>query len=129
MALGGGDAGKAFEGWIAALKAFRTRTDLVGISGDLADTPTADEYEHLKRLLSRLDLRLVSIPGNHDSRELMRAAFPHATYAFSSGPLNQSVEIAGLALWLPHFTGHAQTPGRLRGPTPPSSSANRLSPP
>ena len=47
----------------SARNAFRPRPDLVVISGDLADTPTADEYEHLKGLLSQLDLRFVSIPG------------------------------------------------------------------
>ena len=59
------------------------------ISGDLADTPTPEEYDHLKRLLAPLKLPFVGIPGNHDSREMMRAAFPRAGYAFSSGPLNQ----------------------------------------
>jgi 3',5'-cyclic-AMP phosphodiesterase len=28
------------------------------------------------------------IPGNHDSRELMRTAFPDIAYAFPSGALN-----------------------------------------
>ena len=50
---------------IAALNAFRPRPDLVVISGDLADTPTADEYEHLKRLLSQLDLRQYVDQTNH----------------------------------------------------------------
>jgi 3',5'-cyclic AMP phosphodiesterase CpdA len=71
----------------------------VVISGDLADTPAAEEYEHLKRLLAPLELPFVGIPGNHDSREMMRAAFPK-TYAFASGPLNQKVEIGGLDLVL-----------------------------
>src|SRR5229473_2982316 len=96
LAYGRVDTGRALERCITALNEFRPRPDLVVISGDLADTPTADEYEHLKRLLSQLDPRFVSIPGNHDSRNLMRAAFPHAAYAFSSGPLNQRVEIGGL---------------------------------
>src|SRR6202045_2384233 len=100
LAYGRVDTASALERCVVALNAFRPRPDLVLISGDLADTPTAAEYEHLKRLLARLELPFVGIPGNHDSRELMRAAFPDADYAFASGPLNQRVEIGGLYLVL-----------------------------
>jgi Icc protein len=117
LAYGRVDTGRALERCITALNAFRPRPDLVVISGDLADTPTVDEYEHLKRLLSQLDLRFVSIPGNHDSRELMRAAFPHAAYAFSSGPLNQSVEIGGLDLVLLDSSVHGKPHGELDAAT------------
>jgi Icc protein len=99
LAYGRVDTAQALERCVAALNEFRPRPDLVVISGDLADTPMAEEYEHLKRLLAPLELPFVGIPGNHDSRELMRAAFPQA-YAFASGPLNQRVEIGGLDLVL-----------------------------
>lgn len=99
LAYGRVDTAGALERCVAALNEFRPRPDLVVISGDLVDTPTREEYEHLKRLLAPLTVPFVSIPGNHDSRELMRAAFPQA-YAFSSGPLNQSVEVGGLDLVL-----------------------------
>jgi 3',5'-cyclic AMP phosphodiesterase CpdA len=82
------------------LNAFRPKPDFVVISGDLADTPTAEEYQYLERLLAPLELPFAGIPGNHDSRELMRAAFPSAAYAFPSGPLDQRVEIAGIDLLL-----------------------------
>jgi 3',5'-cyclic AMP phosphodiesterase CpdA len=85
---------------VAALNAFRPKPDFVVISGDLADTPTAEEYQYLERLLAPLELPFAGIPGNHDSRELMRAAFPSAAYAFPSGPLDQRVEIAGIDLLL-----------------------------
>jgi Icc protein len=99
LAYGRVDTAQALERCVAALNEFRPRPDLVVISGDLADTPTAEEYEHLKRLLEQLELPFVGVPGNHDSRELMRAAFSQA-YAFASGPLNQWVEIGGLDLVL-----------------------------
>src|SRR6202049_5339563 len=99
LAYGRVDTAQALERCVAAWNEFRPRPDLVVISGDLADTPTADEYQHLRRLLAKLELPFVGIPGNHDSREMMRAAFPQA-YAFSSGPLNQRVEIGGLDLVL-----------------------------
>jgi 3',5'-cyclic-AMP phosphodiesterase len=99
LAYGRVDTAQALERCVAALNEFRPRPDLVVISGDLADTPTAEEYEHLKRLLAKLELPFVGIPGNHDSRELMRAAFPQ-NYAFASGPLNQRLELGGLDLVL-----------------------------
>src|SRR5258708_13335791 len=101
LAYGRVDTARALERCVVGLNAFTPKPDLVVISGDLADTPTAEEYEHLKRLLAQLKLPFVGIPGNHDSREMMRAAFPRAAYASSSGPLNQRVETAGPHLLLP----------------------------
>ena len=100
MAYGRVDTAKALERCVAALNEFTPAPDFVVISGDLADTPTVEEYDHLKRLLAPLKLPFASIPGNHDSREMMRAAFPASNYAQSSGPLDQRIEIAGLDLLL-----------------------------
>jgi Icc protein len=100
LAYGRVDTAKALERCVAALNEFTPVPDFVVISGDLADTPTAEEYDHLKRLLAPLKLPFASIPGNHDLREMMRAAFPASNYAQSSGPLDQRTEIAGLDLLL-----------------------------
>ena len=94
------DTAKALENCIEVLNALEPRPDLVVITGDLADTAAADEYEHLKRLLGPLQLPFVSVPGNHDSRELMREAFPDQGYALPSGALNQKRELAALDLIL-----------------------------
>src|SRR5471030_1205605 len=117
LAYGRVDTARAFERCVAALNEFAPRPDLVVISGDLADTPVAEEYEYLKRLLDRLELPFVSIPGNHDSHELMRAAFPQAGYAFASGPLNQRIEIGGLDLVLLDSSVPAKPHGELDAPT------------
>ena len=117
LAYGRVDTAKALERCVMALNQFRPRPDLVVISGDLADTPTAEEYEYLKRLLDRLELSFVSIPGNHDSRELMRAAFPQAAYAFPFGPLNQSVATGGLDLVLLDSSVHTKPHGELDAAT------------
>jgi Icc protein len=100
LAYGRVDTAKALERCVTALNAFRPAPDFVVISGDLADTPLTEEYEYLKRLLTPLKLPFANLPGNHDSRELMRAAFPSADYAFTSGPLNQKLEIGRLDLML-----------------------------
>jgi len=117
LAYGRVDTAAALERCVAALNAFRPKPDFVVISGDLADTPTAEEYQYLKRLLAPLELSFAGIPGNHDSRELMRAAFPSAAYAFPSGPLNQRVEIAGLDLVLLDSSVPGKPHGELGAPT------------
>ncbi len=117
LAYGRVDTAAALERCVAALNEFSPKPDFVVISGDLADTPTIEEYDYLKRLLEPLKLPFAGIPGNHDSRDMMRAAFPHAAYAFSSGPLNQRIEIGGLDLLLLDSSVHGKPHGELEAPT------------
>lgn len=117
LAYGRVDTAAALERCVAALNAFRPKPDFVVISGDLADTPTAEEYQYLQRLLAPLESPLAGIPGNHDSRELMRAALPSAAYAFPSGPLNQRVEIGRLDLLLLDSSVPGKPHGELDAPT------------
>jgi 3',5'-cyclic-AMP phosphodiesterase len=117
LAYGRVDTAKALERCVAALNEFTPAPDFVVISGDLADTPKSGEYDYLKQMLAPLKLPFVSIPGNHDSRELMRAAFPQAEYALASGPLNQKVEVGGLDLVLLDSSVHGKPHGELDAPT------------
>ena len=116
LAYGRVDTARALERCVACLNALNPAPDFVVISGDLADTPIAEEYAHLKRLLAPLTLPFAGIPGNHDSRELMRAALPR-TYAFPSGPLNQRLEVAGLDLLLLDSSVPGKPHGELDAPT------------
>jgi Icc protein len=116
LAYGRVDTASALKRCVAVLNDFRPKPDLVVISGDLADTPTVEEYEYLAQLLAPLALPFVAIPGNHDSRELMRAAFPQG-YAAPAGPLNQSVEIGGLDLVLLDSSVAGKPHGELEAPT------------
>src|SRR6202166_1222588 len=117
LAYGRVDTVAALERCVAALNEFLPQPDFVVISGDLADTPSAEEYQYLKRLLAPLKLPFAGIPGNHDSRELMRAALPSASYAFAAGALNQKIETGGLDLLLLDSSVHGKPHGRLDGPT------------
>jgi Icc protein len=117
LAYGRVDTAKALERCVATLNAFKPAPDFVVISGDLADTPTAEEYEDLKRLIAPLTLRFAGIPGNHDSRDMMRAAFPQSAYAFPSGPLDQKVEIDALDLLLLDSSVPGKPHGGLDAPT------------
>jgi Icc protein len=82
------DTAAALKRCVETLNRFTPRPDLVVISGDLVDTPLKEEYDHLKELLAPLDIPSAAVPGNHDSRELMRAALPGLGYAQSSAALN-----------------------------------------
>lgn len=117
LAYGRVDTAKALERCVSALNGFEPAPHFVVISGDLADTPNVQEYEYLKRLLAPLKLPFAGIPGNHDSRELMRAAFPNAAYASSSGALNQKIEVGGLDLLLLDSSVHGRPHGELDAPT------------
>ena len=117
LAYGRVDTAKALERCVATLNELTPAPDFVVISGDLADTPTAEEYEHLKCLLTPLRLPFASVPGNHDAREMMRAAFAGSNYAHRSGPLNQRVEVAGLDLLLLDSSVPGQPHGQLDAST------------
>jgi len=117
LAYGRVDTAKALENCVAAVNAFRPAPDFVVISGDLADTPVAEEYDYLLELLAPLKLPFAGIPGNHDGRELMRAAFPNAAYAFSSGPLNQTIAVGELDLVLLDSSVRGKPHGELEAPT------------
>jgi Icc protein len=117
LAYGKVDTAKALERCIAALNEFAPVPDFVVISGDLADAPAIEEYDHLKRLLAPLKFPFAGIPGNHDSREMMRAAFPDAPYAHASGPLNQKIEVGELDLVLLDSSVPGKPHGELDAPT------------
>lgn len=117
LAYGRVDTAKALERCVATLNALRPRPDLVVISGDLVDTPLAEEYDLLKQLLAPLELPFVGVPGNHDSRDLMRAAFPQAAYASASGALDQLVTVKGLDLLLLDSSVPGQPHGELEAAT------------
>lgn len=82
------DTAAALARCVAELNRFRPRPDLVVISGDLADTPAPEEYEHLLTLLEPLEIPFIAIPGNHDRRDMLRKALPRQPYARTSGALN-----------------------------------------
>ena len=66
--------------------------DAVVISGDLVHNVTAGEYERLKAMLSALKMPTFLMPGNHDSRDLMRQTFAEHSYLPEKGFLQYTVE-------------------------------------
>jgi Icc protein len=60
---------------VDAILALDVRPDCVLLTGDLTDRGHAEAYAVLRQVLSRLPMPVYAIPGNHDAREPMRAAF------------------------------------------------------
>lgn len=56
------------------------RPDAMVITGDLVDFGRVEEYAHLRKLLSPLPMPYYLLPGNHDERGALRAAFPDHAY-------------------------------------------------
>jgi 3',5'-cyclic AMP phosphodiesterase CpdA len=54
----------------------RTSPDLVVLTGDIANIGNRRTYTRLRELLAPWIERLYIVPGNHDSREPLRNAFP-----------------------------------------------------
>ena len=76
------------------LNRLHPRPDIVVISGDLVDFGRPDEYAVLHPELARLEMPCYLVPGNHDNREHLLAAFAdHAYLPMSAGaPLDWVVE-------------------------------------
>ncbi|MEM0924122.1 MAG: phosphodiesterase [Pseudomonadota bacterium] len=66
--------------------------DAVIVTGDLTDIGAAEDYALLRAELDRLVAPYFVIPGNHDRREVLRAAFHDHTYLPKEGPLQWVVE-------------------------------------
>ena len=89
--------GDPLEGLRAAIDSVRRlpyATDVVLVSGDLADHGAEAEYERLRDVLSALDAPIYVLAGNHDDRYALRrhfdlpgAAAAPVQYATDLGPL------------------------------------------
>jgi 3',5'-cyclic AMP phosphodiesterase CpdA len=104
------DTAAALARCIKELNRFLPRPDFVVISGDLVDAPSKEAYDHLLALLSPLKIPFAAVPGNHDDRDLMRAALPEG-YARPSGALHSLHAIGDVDVVLVDST----TPGRNYG--------------
>ena len=77
---------------VAAVNELVPRPDLAVLTGDLVDHGAPEEYEHLRALLVPLSMPVFVIPGNHDARASLRAAFRADGYLSADGHLHYAVE-------------------------------------
>ncbi|MBY4951943.1 phosphodiesterase [Pantoea sp. DY-17] len=83
---------------IETLNRLASRPDMVVITGDLVDFGTAAEYQTLKQALRQLQLPFLLMPGNHDDRQALRAAFPDHYYLQHGATLNWQMQVKGVQL-------------------------------
>jgi 3',5'-cyclic-AMP phosphodiesterase len=74
---------------VAEILRLPQRPDLVVATGDLTDFGRAEEYAHLRELLAPLPMPVYFIPGNHDERGALRAAFADHAYLRQCDPFVQ----------------------------------------
>jgi len=60
--------------------ALKQQPDVLIVTGDLVDSGGAEEYAFLRELLAPLKMPMYLIPGNHDERGALRAAFPEHSW-------------------------------------------------
>lgn len=119
-AFDGSDAVAAVERAVAHVNALRPAADAVLATGDLTDEGRPEEYAVLRETLAGLKAPVYLVPGNHDEREAMHAAFADAGYWPEEGAfLHYTVEehpvrLIGLdTTVLPRAAGGAMCAERL----------------
>lgn len=92
------DTNAMFADAIKQINGLAFDIDAIIASGDLTDCGLEEEYELLREMLSGLTKAPVYLlPGNHDRRENLRAAFPDHDYFDDELPyLNFDLSIQGL---------------------------------
>lgn len=83
---------------VARLESLDPRPNIVIATGDLVDRGKTKEYRRLRKILSRLTVPLLAVPGNHDEREAFRAAFADGGYLPANGPLQYVIDTFPLRL-------------------------------
>lgn len=106
---------------VAHLNASVPRPDIVIVSGDLVDFGQPDEYAVLRPELERLAMPYYLVPGNHDDRAHLLAAFADHTYLPKSpeAPLDwvvdsHPVRLIGLDTTIPGSHGGQLQDSQLR---------------
>lgn len=98
MAMGRVDTASHLARAVAHIGTLRPSPDLVLVTGDLVDAGKPEEYAHLRELLAPLAMPVHVIPGNHDARDALRAAFADHRYLPRDGFLQYAIDAGPLRL-------------------------------
>lgn len=119
LAYGRVDTAGMLARCVNELLRLKPKPDLILITGDLVDQGCVEEYAYLKSILAPLTQRVIAVPGNHDQREAMRAAFRSGGYLPPAGQFLQYAigdypfRIIGLDTLLPNHGGGELCSDRL----------------
>jgi 3',5'-cyclic AMP phosphodiesterase CpdA len=83
------DTAAMFRACVADVGTLPQRPDVVLLTGDLVEGGRPEEYALLRELLAPLGMPVHVIPGNHDDRDALRAAFADHGYLPADGPFLQ----------------------------------------
>ena len=89
LAYGVVDTASCLERCVQRIVSLDPRPDAVIATGDLVDVGDAQSYGLLREILAALPLPLYLLPGNHDERQALRAAFPDYDYLRRKGDFLQ----------------------------------------
>lgn len=98
---------------LQTLQALIPPSDLVLLTGDLADIGRPEKYAHLAAILALLHTRVLAVAGNHDDRTALRGAFAEEGYLPAPGYLQCVIDdeyplrLVGLDTMTPGETGGA----------------------
>ncbi len=92
---------------IEHLNSLSPQPDALLLTGDTIEKGGQEAYRYLKEILRPLSMPIYIIPGNHDDREEMRAAFSEKVYIPSEGFIqyiidDYAVRLIGLDTHVPH---------------------------
>jgi 3',5'-cyclic AMP phosphodiesterase CpdA len=80
IAFGRVDTAGLLARCVAQIGRMSPAADCVVATGDLVDRGRPEEYRHLRDLLAPLTVPVYLLPGNHDDRGALAAAFPDHRY-------------------------------------------------
>lgn len=87
------DSRKHLEQIVDRLLRLDVQPDCLLLTGDLTDRGSPEAYSILRATLARLAVPIYAIPGNHDDREQMRAAFADCAWMPEAGSQRLNYEI------------------------------------
>jgi Icc protein len=113
LAYGQVDPAANFRAALDTVTSLATRPDMILLTGDLADSGLDEAYSWLDGELARHGIPSYVIPGNHDLRAPMRAAFGHRGYLPEDGFLQFAIDAGPLRVVALDTVIEYQTDGRL----------------
>lgn len=85
LVCGAVDSAAALARCVASIMRLEPLPHVVLASGDLVNDGEPEQYRLLRKLLAPLTMPVYLIPGNHDDRDALRAAFPDHRYLQQCG--------------------------------------------
>lgn len=98
---------------VAHVNGLAPRPDLVVATGDLVDRGDPEEYARLRAALSGLAMPYYLVPGNHDDRAALVAAFPDHADRSRDGFVQYTVEAGPVRLVMIDTLVPGESGGRL----------------